>query len=430
MKKLVVMMAFLTSAAFTFGQSLDDINDMLGKSEYRKAKEGIDKFLSDPKNAAKPDGWYFKGRVYNSLSKETSVLPAEAYKLKVDAFEAFKKYQVLDPKDIRFKLENYASYIDLYNGLFDVGAADFEKKDFTSAAEAFKSALVVEDYARGKGYEYNGFRFPVLDTSLILNVAIALKQAGKMDDAVGYYRKLTDANINKEQYKDVYVQLVDYYYTKGDNANMQAIMEKGKQLYPGTDWAGIALEMDLEKLSKIENKDELLGKYAELTKTYPSNYYVFYNYSTEMYNYLYASENKPGNPDAINAALNENLKNAIALAPEDKKIDANMLMARFLYNYAIDLDDSSRKYNNTKGTKPEILKKKADFKAAYNKKFDELIPYAETSINYFAGLPKLKATQKANYKIMLDILNQVYASKGNMTKAAEYEKKKDEVDKM
>lgn len=427
MKKLVVMMAFLGGAMFTFGQSLDDINEMMGKNEYRKAKDGIDKFLGDAKNAGKADGWYFKGRIYNSLSKDASVTPAEAYKLKTDAFEAFKKYQQLDSKDIRFKLENYASYIDLYNGLFDVGAIGFDKKDFSSAADAFKSALVVEDYVRIKGYEYNGFRFPVLDTSLVLNVAIALKQAGKEDEAMTYYKKLTDANVNKEQYKDVYLQLVDYYYRKNDKASMDAIVEKAKPLYPDVDWSSIAVEMDLENLSKIENKDELLAKYSELIKTYPTNYFVSYNYSTEMYNYLYASEKKPANPAAMKAALSESLKNAIANAPKDKQVDANMLMVRFLYNDAVDLDDSSRKYN---GTKPDMVKKKAEFKAAYNKKLDEVLPYAESVTKYYAEQPKLKAVQKANYKIVLDVLSQYYTAKGNAAKATEYDKKKDDVDKM
>jgi len=45
-------------------------------------------------------------------------------------------------------------------------------------------------------------------------------------------------------------------------------------------------------------------------------------------------------------------------------------------------------------------------------------------------LPTLKLVQKANYKDVLDILSQFYAAKADLKKAAEYDKKKAEVDKM
>lgn len=427
MKKIAVMIVLLAGSLFTFGQSLDEINDLMGKYQYRKAKEGVDKFLADPKNASKAEGWYFKGRVYNALSKDSTVAPAEALQLKQAAFDAFVKYQQMDPKDIRFMLESppHASYVDLYNSYFDVGSVDFEAKNYAAAAEAFKGGLKVEDYVRAKGYEFNGFKFPALDTSLVLNTAISLKLAQKEDDAVVYYRKLTDANVNKEQYLDVYLFLVDYYSRKGDNANMQAIMDKAKGIYPGTDWAQLAIELELEKLSKEENKDIVIAKYKELIQKYPGNYYLLYNYSVELFNKLYfPSDIKPANPDGIKADITESLKNAIAVASPEKVNDANSLMANLLYNSAIDYSDSSAKY---KGMKPDDVKKRNDFKALYLKKVDEAIPYAETVVKYFADQPTLKATQKANYKLMLDKLSQLYTAKGNTAKAAEYDKRKDAV---
>ncbi len=91
-------MVLLTGSLVTFAQSLDDINDLMGKFQYRKAKEGIDKFLADPKNASKADGWYYKGRIYNSLSKDTTIAPAEALKLKQDSYEGARVYHSLKAK--------------------------------------------------------------------------------------------------------------------------------------------------------------------------------------------------------------------------------------------------------------------------------------------------------------------------------------------
>jgi len=57
-------------------------------------------------------------------------------------------------------------------------------------------------------------------------------------------------------------------------------------------------------------------------------------------------------------------------------------------------------------------------------------PYAESAVAYFAALPTLRPIQKANYKDVLDILSQFYGAKADLKKAAEYDKKKAEVDKM
>ena len=63
------------------GQDLDDIREMLNKSKFREAKTAIDSYLSDAKNANKSDAWYYKGRIYNSLSYENGVPETELYKL-------------------------------------------------------------------------------------------------------------------------------------------------------------------------------------------------------------------------------------------------------------------------------------------------------------------------------------------------------------
>ena len=180
------------AGTFSYGQTLQEINEMMGKSQYKKAKEGIDKFLSDPKNAAKSDGWFYKGRIYNAVSKDSAMSSVDALKLKIDAFEAFKKYQQMDAKELPFILENHGSYFDLYNGFFDVGAKEFNSKNFATSFDGFKNAIAVEDYVRTKGYDYGGFKFPVFDTALVLNTAIAAGNAKDTPSSVIYYKKLAD----------------------------------------------------------------------------------------------------------------------------------------------------------------------------------------------------------------------------------------------
>jgi hypothetical protein len=410
----------LLISTFSVAQTLQEINEMLGKSQFKKAKDGIDKYLSDAKNAAKADGWYYKGRVYNSYSKDSSLAGTEIIKLKLLSFEAFKKYQQLDSKELSFVLENHVSYFDLYNGFFDLGAKEFNAKNYTNSFEGFKNALMVEEYIRSKNYEYGGFKFTELDTSLVQNIAMAANNAKDEASAVKYYRKLADADLAGDQYLSIYVFLVDAYSKNNDEANLNSILDKGRKLYPGNEYW---YEWEIDKVSKTGNREALYAKYEELNKKYPSKYMFPYNLAVELFNDLYTRDKKPSNFEAFRNRLSETLKIAIKL---DTGTDANMLMARHLHNTAYDYQDSAGKY---KGTKPDVVKKRTDFKALSLKKVGEAITYAEASVAFYASQPALKPGQKANYKNALDMLAQLYAAKGDLKKSAEYEKKKAAFDK-
>ncbi len=415
MKKYCFVMLLLFAGTVGFGQTLGEINELLGKAQYKKAKEGIDKFLGDAKNTTKGDGWYYKGRVYNAYSKDSSLPVTEATQLKLDAFEAFKKYQQLDAKQVSFVLENYASYFDLYNGFFDIGAKAFSSKDYATSFGGFKNALEVEDYVRSKNYEYNGFKFGPLDTSLVQNTAMAANAAKDEASAAKYYRMLTDANVTGESFLSIYAYLVEHYIKNNDEANYNAMLEKGRKLYPENEyWT----EVEIDRVAKKGDKEALYAKYEELAKRYPTKYVYPYNLAVELFNNLYTGDKKPANIDAYRARILNSLKAAI---PLDNGTDANMLMARHLYNVSYDYQDSVNKY---KGMQPLQVKKRAEFKAFSQKKIDEAIPYAEASVDFFAKQATLKPMQKINHKNMLDILAQLYTAKGDLKKAAEYEKKK------
>ncbi len=424
MKKYCFFTVLLFTCSFVFGQSLDDINKFMLLQQNKKAKEMVDKFLTEPKNAAKGEGWYYKGRIYNALSKDSTATPSDAMKLKLDAFEAFKKYQQLDAKEESFIAEKHGSYFDLYNGLYDIGAKEFNGKNFANSFEGFKNALAVEDYVNAKGYDYNSYKFPKLDTPLVINTAVAANQAKNEDAAVSYYRKLTDASVSGQQYLNIYQYLVEYYNKKNDDANVTAMLAKGRSVYPNDDyWT----DFELDKISKKGDKQLLMAKYKELIKANPTKFTYPYNLAVELYNQIYVGDKRPANSRALKDTLTEAIKTAIATEALDKKgIEGKTLMVRHLYNWAYDCQDSSKKI---KGVKPADIKMRNDYKALSMKKIDECIPYANAVADYYAALPTLKPVQKANYKDVLDKLSQFYGTKGNPTTAAEYDKQKIVVDK-
>ena len=71
----------------------------------------------------------------------------------------------------------------------------------------------------GKGYEYNGFKFPTFDTTLIQNIALSAYRAKKDDEAVVYYKKIADQKIAGKDNVDVYQLLIEYYIKKNDKVN-------------------------------------------------------------------------------------------------------------------------------------------------------------------------------------------------------------------
>jgi hypothetical protein len=415
MKKYYFFVMMLFAGATAFSQSLDDINKLMILGQNKKAKESVDKFLSDTKNATKADGWYYKGRVYHALSKDSGVANTEAMKLKTEAFEALKKYQQLDAKQLNLVNEQYASYFDMYNGFFDIGAKEFNNKNFGASFEGFKNALMVEEYVNSKGYEYKGFKFPGLDTSLILNTAIAAGQAKDTAASIAYYKKLMDAGVTGEQYLSVYQYVAEYYLKKKDEAGLKAAIDRGRSLYPNSKyWT----ELEIDAVAKTGNKAALMAKYEEVMKRYPDEYIWPYDLGVEIYNELYVGDKRPSGVEALKSKLSEVLTMAIK---NDKGTDARMLMTRHLYNDAYDYQDSSKKI---KGAKPEDIKKRNAVKAIFLKKIDECIPYGEGVVSFYAAQASLKPVQQSNYKIVLDILSQLYTTKGDLKKAAECDKKK------
>ncbi|MBS1495462.1 MAG: hypothetical protein JSS85_01050 [Bacteroidetes bacterium] len=419
MKKIYFVTALLIFGTTAFSQSLDDVNGMLGKQKYKEAKSAIDKLLTDPKNAEKPDAYYFKGRVYNAYSYDTSLSKQERSTLKLDAFEAFKKNQQLDAKEIRLKFENYGSFLDLYGGLYDLGAAFFNAKQFAEAATAFKNAHDVEEYILSKGYTYNQITLHPLDTALVLNIAIAYSQAKDDDAAVPFFRKLADANVTGPNNLEVYEFLVDYYSKKKDKANFDQLIQKGRSLYPTE---GYWNDMELKEVSDAGDRDALYAKYEELIAKKPSDFNLTYNYAIELYNSIYSQDGvRPKDMAAAKDKLTSALKAAIA---NDKGIEANNLMVNHLYNCAADFSTNA---STIKGNKPEDIKKKAELKASANKKMDECIPYAEASVKYYEGQASLKTSQKASFQNILQYLSDMYKTKGDAKKAAEYDKKKSDI---
>ena len=417
MRKSFILISLLTITWFAQAQSLDDIGGMMDKSKFADAKNAIEKYLADPKNANSSDGWYYKGRIYNSLSRDAAVSKADALSYKQNAFDAFKKNQALDKKDFRMITEQYTSYLDLYLGFYDLGAQLFNDKNYNSAYNTFIKAQEVENFILAKNYTYKEIQLNKLDTGLVMNTASAAVLLGDSVNAVKNYTRIIDAKIAGAEYERVYEFLATYYKVKKDEANMQAIITKGRAAYPASNFWN---EFELQALSENTDKTAMFAKYEELFIKDPSNFNNNYNYGVELYNSIYEKDFKNVNTDRADK-LTQVLKAAIAT---DKGNDANMLMTNHLYNYAADYSSRAALIKEGKLAKPADIKTKKDLNVLANAKMDELIPFAEKGIKFYSEQKELKNRAKVNYQLLAGYLADIYRVKANVKKADEYDKLK------
>ena len=413
MQRFLLSLLILLGSSQLFAQSIEDIEGQFQKGELDKAKASVDAFLAKEKNATKADGWWYKGVIYNEIAKNDKFKNL-APDGRMEAFNAFKKYYELDPKSVRGTLEQHVRLFDIYNGYFDMGVKSFGESKFEEAYLNFKNALTVEEYVAGKGYEYNGFKFPVFDTTLVQNIALSAYRAKKDDEAVVYYKKIADQKIAGKDNVDVYQLLVEYYTKKNDKAGKEKYLALGRELFPNDDrWYQIELEEVDEK-----DKKALFAKYDEIVPKYPDKYLLSYNYSVEMFNYLYTADKKPEDYKAMQAKLESVLKQTIA-AKKDYA-EANVLMARHFYNVVYDIQDEQQAI---KTNTPADQKKKADIKVRMQAAADQLIPYAQAAYDIYNTKATLKASEKGQFKVTTDLLATAYEVKGDKAKADEYKKK-------
>lgn len=418
------MLLGLLGCLAAMSQNLEEINDLMGKQQFREAKAGIDKFLSNPKKASDAEGWYFKGRIYNALSHDNSVSKDEQFNLKSDAFGAFQKYQSLDAKDNFMKMEGYTSYLDLYGGYYDLGVREYNDKSFEKAIRAFRKAIEVKDFILAKRYEYEQTKLYPLDTALVLNIASSAYQLKNEELAVEFYNMLIDARVSGPDYLDVYKFVLEYYAKKDNDAAYQKLLLQAKELYPKE--KELWTELDLRAVAKKGDSQLLMAKYEQLLKEDPRNFVLSYNYAVEVYNSMYGKEATKAGDSAVSDKLVSILQQAIQNEGSDD-VTATMLMCNHLYNYSSDLLNAA---NAIKGAKPDEVKRRTEKKAIANKKMDECISYSEKAIAYYETLSSKTPLQKANYRILINYMVDIYGVKKNAAKVTEYEKKAAAADKL
>ncbi|HWJ27761.1 MAG TPA: hypothetical protein VNS32_14545 [Flavisolibacter sp.] len=413
MRRLLLSALLAASVSGLYAQKLDDVQDKISKGKYDEAKEKIDKILEDPKNQNNANAWYYKGKVYTELARRDSMGTLN-YDAAGQAFDAFKKYQELEPKNTLMTLDQNVGLFQLYDMYYNRGVQGYNKKDYTTAFNNMKNAVALEEYISGKGFSYNNFTFPKLDTQLINLTASSAYLAKKEDESIPYFQKLTDAKLSGKEYKEIYGLVAQYYLNKGDQANADKYLGYGRELYPNDQdyWIGI------EFGNPGDDKEKRLAKYQQMVQKYPDNYALSMDYATELYNYIYANDKKPTDYAQKQQELQSVLTKTMSLNANSAL--ANYVMSQQIYNQIYDIEDAQRAI---KGNTPAAAAQRKDNIAKLNAKYDELAQYSQKAFDLYSAETNMKPQDKANLRRVTDQLIEYYQRKKQNDKVAFYQDK-------
>ncbi|HVG40517.1 MAG TPA: hypothetical protein VM888_02805, partial [Chitinophagaceae bacterium] len=288
MRKLFLFLFFSASTTFLFAQDLKDIQTKIDKKNYTEARAQVDKAIADAKNAKNPDAYYYKGIIYNELAKDSSNTNKEnTTALRQEAYNAFKKYLELDPKNIRGTLQQNWYFFDLYNENIKTALNLHNEKNYALALQNYKAAFDVKDYILKNKFTYNSQSLPVMDTTYLYYAGSASLEAKDTATAIQYFDQIANANVGGKDYLFVYQTLVNYYNAKGDKANLDRVTALGKKLYPDNQyWVYYELQDPIYKT----DKKKMLAKYEEILAKNPSNTDLQEDYTLELYNFAYTDE--------------------------------------------------------------------------------------------------------------------------------------------
>jgi len=392
MKKITFTLTMLMLALFLHAQNYDEIKQNVMLNQYKKAKEDLDKKMSNAKFASKPEAYILKSTIYAAMAADSSVKDTpEGATLRAESEAAFKKYQEMEPgmelaKDAPYK----NALINIYTNLFNLGYKQYENKKTAEAFETFKrvdqySALLTQQKLLNTS----------LDTNVVILAAVTAETSGNKEEAAKYYSRLADAKVKGENFESIYRFLVTYYFSKSDMANFEKYKELGRQVYPEsefftydkTDFA-VGLENSFDK--KMKSLEDVLAKE-------PGNYKANLSLGQLIYDTL--NPKIEGSPLPSNAAeLEKKMVDAFNKAAEAKPDEA--LPYLVIGDYYVMLQAEKVKKTD---------KKYGEFLEAGR------VPY-EKAAAIFASKSSLNGSDKQQYKKAAGFLEDIYNYKKEQAK--------------
>lgn len=347
MKKLIILLVTAmpiagfaqTGKVTTAWRNLTDYQKTQDVTSLTKAKDAIDLAAAHEETKADAKTWNYRGHVYMSLYELS--LKGETEKLK-DISDPNKKtitgYQNTPVNDLDQAQEAYRKVLELdkknvysaeaKNGLAkcamhyqNKGIALYGAKSFENAVPAFE-----------KAYETNK-ALGIVDTTNLVNLAIAAERGKVYDKAKVYYQKLVDA---KQGGGNTYSSLAQMYLHTGDTTGGMEIVKKGRAVYPNDI---NLLITETNYYLKKDKKDEAINNLKLAIQQKPQDaslYLVLGNIYDNLANPKDAAGKdlpKPANYEQLLTDAVNNYKKALEYKPD--YFDALYNLGALYFNHGI-----------------------------------------------------------------------------------------------
>ncbi len=418
MKKLSFFLTMALFALVVKAQNYESIKNtlILGPTQYKKAKDEIDKGMGNAKFAAKPEAFILKATVYAGMSVQPNTqFTPEGDQLRNDADAAFTKYREMAP-DLKLMTDPVYQQgpVNLYSAFYSSGYKDYEAKKWPEALTKFKKTAELSDLLIAQKV----LNTPI-DTNVMILAGVSAENAGNKEDAVKYYGRLADKKINGEGFESVYRYLVSYYFGKKDIPSFEKYKAMGKELFPKSEFFSydkidfaIGLEDDFNK--KIAALEEMLV--AE-----PNAYKANELLAELIYDTLDSRKEDavmPANADELEKKMVAGFTKAAAAKPDE--VNPYLFLGDHFINKSIKVNDAREAHvkDMRARTKPTAAPSKEDAakRDALDKQYAETLeaarPYYEKAAEMFA--PKaasLSRQDKQQYKKVAGYLGDIYANK-------------------
>lgn len=422
----VCLAGFVAEAQNTY----ESIKNLVLLTQYKKAKEDLDKAMGTAKFTSKPEAYILKTVIYSTLSMDEGTKNTAAGDQLTDEGEvAFNKYKEMDPSmALLDDLVYQNGPINLYSSYYSSGYADYTSKKWDNAFAKLKKAVVYSDLLIDKK-----LLTASVDTNVLILAGITAEKSNNKADAATYYGRLADKKITGDGFESVYRFLVSYFFGKKDLVSFEKYKAIGQELYPKSEFftfdkIDFAVGLETTLAGKIKAVEEVLA--AD-----PNNFKANEWMGEIIYRAFYPL--KDDVPEAFDSVAIElkmiNAFNKAGTAQPDS-IDAFLYLGDHFYNKAEKINDqrSAHVADMKLRTKPGTMSSKEDIakRDLLDKQYGEAleaerIPY-EKGAAIFAAKTTLSIREKAQYRNLAGKIADVYTfkkiqAKGKPADVAKYE---------
>ncbi len=421
MKKISLVLTMLTLALISQAQTYEDIKNFAMIGQYKKAKEDLDKRMTNPKFTSKPEAYLLKATIYGVLAGDSANLnKPEGAALLTESEAAWAKYVEMDPTMAMATDPTYKNApIAIYSNNFSAGYKLYEAKNYADAFTRFKK---VSDYSDllTKLKLLNS----AIDTNVLILAAFTAENSNQRPEAAKYYQKLADARIAGPNYEAVYRFLVTENFNKKDLEAFEKYKAIGHELYPNSEFftydkTDFAVGLDENFAAKMKSLDDVLAKD-------PGNYKANLSLGQIIYDTIYTDKEgavPPSNAAELEVKMFAAFQKAAEVNPDTTL--AFLFLGDSYMNKSIKSSEAKDAFNaevkkRTPAGKPvskEDLAKRAEFEKSYAAAMEGAIdPYTKAAAIY-AKKEKLTGSEKQQYKKAAGYLGDIYTYKASLSKA-------------